>query len=417
MAKQLERYQFRRLLEELRSKRGRGTELISVYIPPGAELTKVLQQLREEQGTASNIKSKSTRKNVISALERIVQFLKTYIERHRQTPRNGLAIFCGNVSGEEGVSDIRLWWVEPPEPITVRLYRCDQEFVLRPLEEMLEIKGTIGLLVLDRKEATIAKLRGKHVEIVRKMTSGVPGKHTKGGQSQRRFERLREIAEHEYLKRVAEEVNEIFMQVPDLQMLIVGGPGPTKEEFLKLGMLKEPLRQKVKAVLDCCYTDESGIRELMDKVSDVLTDLELSKEKHLVQRFLSMLVSRRELVVWGEEAVRDALSKGLVDTLLVSESLRKYRVEVRCQACGHRWVETVEDPEFFQRRLRQATCPSCGEGRLELGSKEDLVQQLFHTAQQFGSRVELISRETDEGNQLWKAFGGMAAILRFSPSR
>ncbi|MDH5443496.1 MAG: peptide chain release factor 1, partial [Hadesarchaea archaeon] len=62
------RYQFRRMLEDLASKRGRGTELISVYITPDFEIVKVIQQLRNEQGTAANIKSKTTRKNVISAL-------------------------------------------------------------------------------------------------------------------------------------------------------------------------------------------------------------------------------------------------------------------------------------------------------------------------------------------------------------
>jgi peptide chain release factor subunit 1 len=330
----LEKYRFKRLLEELKSKKGRGTELISVYIPPDFELAKVTQQLREEQGTASNIKSKSTRKSVLSALERILQFFKTYVETHRTLPPHGLAIFCGNVSEREGELDIKLWWIEPPEPITVRMYRCDQEFVLSPLEEMLEVKGTIGLLTLDRREATLGSLRGKHVEILRKVTSGVPGKHSKGGQSSRRFERLREIAEQDYLKRLAEDVNEVFLQIPDLQTILVGGPGPTKEEFLKLEMLKEPLRKKIGAVLDCGYTDEYGIKELADKAGEVIANLELTKEKTIVQRFLSELVKERGLAISGEEEVRRALESGTADTLLVSEALRKYRVRVKCGGCG-----------------------------------------------------------------------------------
>ncbi|MDI6883978.1 MAG: peptide chain release factor aRF-1, partial [Hadesarchaea archaeon] len=197
------RYQFRRMLEDLASKRGRGTELISVYVSPDTDLAKVMQQLRDEQGTASNIKSKSTRKNVLAALERIIQFLRTYTETNRRPPPHGMAIFCGNVAGREDIADIQLYWIEPPEPITVRMYRCDQEFVLDPLRDMLQVKETVGLLVMDRREATLATLRGKHVEVVRKLTSAVPGKHSKGGQSARRFERLREIAAHEYSKRVA----------------------------------------------------------------------------------------------------------------------------------------------------------------------------------------------------------------------
>jgi peptide chain release factor subunit 1 len=409
----LERYRFKRLLEELKSKKGRGTELISVYIPPDFELAKVMQQLREEQGTASNIKSKSTRKNVLAALERILQFLKTYTETHRTLPPHGLAIFCGNVSEREGESDIKLWWIEPPEPITVRLYRCDQEFVLSPLEEMLEVKGTIGLLTLDRREATLGSLRGKHVEVLRKVTSGVPGKHSKGGQSSRRFERLREIAEQDYLKRLAEEANEVFLQIPDLQVLLVGGPGPTKEEFLKLEMLKEPLRKKIGAVLDCGYTDEYGIKELADKAGEVLANLELAKEKAVVQRFLSELVKGRGLALSGEEAVRRALENGTVDTLLISEALRKYRVKVRCGGCGLEFSETGDDLLFLEKKFSSSTCPKCGEKKLEIVETQDLIQELFSVADRFGTKVELISRETDEGQQLWKAFGGIAAILRF----
>ncbi|MDI6643292.1 MAG: peptide chain release factor aRF-1, partial [Candidatus Hodarchaeaceae archaeon] len=278
------RYQFRRMLEDLASKRGRGTELISVYVSPDTDLAKVMQQLRDEQGTASNIKSKSTRKNVLAALERIIQFLRTYTETNRRPPPHGMAIFCGNVAGREDIADIQLYWIEPPEPITVRMYRCDQEFVLDPLRDMLQVKETVGLLVMDRREATLATLRGKHVEIVRKLTSAVPGKHSKGGQSARRFERLREIAAHEYSKRVAEAANEIFSQIPDLKAIIVGGPGPTKEDFLNSELLHEVVKKKIAGVLDTGYTDEQGIKEVVNKSGDILADLEILKEKSLIQR-------------------------------------------------------------------------------------------------------------------------------------
>ncbi|MFB0499736.1 MAG: peptide chain release factor aRF-1, partial [Candidatus Hadarchaeaceae archaeon] len=258
------RYQFKRMLEDLAGKRGRGTELISVYITPDFEIVKVIQQLRNEQGTAANIKSKTTRKNVISALERIVQFLRTYADTHRRPPSNGMAIFCGNVAGREDIADIKLYWVEPPEQITIRMYRCDQEFVLDPLREMLQVKETVGVLVMDRREATLATLRGKRIDIVRKLTSGVPGKHGKGGQSARRFERLIEIAAHEYAKRVADAANEIFSQIPDLRAVLIGGPGPTKDEFLKSELLQDRVKNKIAGVLDTGYTDEQGVKEVVN---------------------------------------------------------------------------------------------------------------------------------------------------------
>lgn len=410
------RYQFRRMLEDLAGKRGRGTELISVYITPDFELTKVVQQLRDEQGTAANIKSKTTRKNVIGALERITQFLRTYTDAHRRPPPNGMAIFCGNVAGREDTADIKLYWVEPPEPVTIRMYRCDQEFVLEPLREMLQIKENVGVLVMDRREATLATLRGKHIEIVRRLTSGVPGKHGKGGQSARRFERLIEIAAHEYAKRVAEAANDIFSQIPDLRAILVGGPGRTKDEFLKSELLHDGIKRKIAGVLDTGYTDEQGIKEVVNKSGEVLADLDILKEKSLIQRFMEELVAGKGLVTYGERDIRRSLELGAVELLLISEDLRRSRALARCQACRHELRETVDDIKTYQKQLAGRSCPSCGETRLTLVESKDVVQELLELAERFGARVEFISIETEEGKQLRIAFKGLAAILRFRPA-
>ena len=45
-----EKYEFKRLLDGLRGKTGRGTELISLYIPPDKQISDVTSQLREEYG-------------------------------------------------------------------------------------------------------------------------------------------------------------------------------------------------------------------------------------------------------------------------------------------------------------------------------------------------------------------------------
>lgn len=401
------------MIEDLASKRGRGTELVTVYISPDTELTKVMQQLRDEQGTASNIKSQVTRKNVLAALGRIIQFLRTYQETNRRPPPHGMAIFCGNVAGREDVADIQLYWVEPPEPVTIRMYRCDQEFVLDPLREMIQVKETIGLFVMDRRETTFATLRGKHVDILRKLTSAVPGKHSKGGQSSKRFERLIEIAAHEYAKRVADAANEIFSQIPDLRAVIVGGPGPTKEDFLNSELLHEPIRKKIAGVLDTGYTDEHGIKELVNKSGDIIADLEILKEKSLIQRFMEELVSGKGLATYGDKEIRSAIEQGAVELLIISEDLRKKRVTTKCQACGEELHEIVDNIELYQKQLAARECPNCGEQKLVLMESKDVVQELLELTGKFNTEVEFVSTETDEGKQLLTAFKGLAAILRF----
>jgi len=91
-------------------------------LPSGYSLHEVSNQLKQEQSTAANIKSKPVRKNVMTALEKIMRHLQLY----KRTPEHGLALFCGNVSEKEGWPDIELWAIEPPEKIKVKLYWCDQ---------------------------------------------------------------------------------------------------------------------------------------------------------------------------------------------------------------------------------------------------------------------------------------------------
>lgn len=407
------KYQYKRLLEKLEGIEGRGTELISVYITPGYELNQVVRQLREERGSAENIKSKSTRKNVISALGRIINFLQKYSMKQKKAPENGMAIFAGNVTGEEGSTDIKLYWVEPPDPIDIRTYRCDQEFLLEPLREALEPKETVGLLALDTKEATIATLRGKHVDIAKKLTSGVWGKHSRGGQSSQRFERLREIAVHDFMKRIAEVANREFSSFPDLRAILVGGPGPTKDKFLKKDLLRNEIGEKVAAVLDMGYSDEQGIKELVNKAKDVLSDLDVVKEKSLVQDFLSEVVSDDGLATYGEKQIRRHLKNGAVETLLISEDLELTRAVVKCEACDHEFQETISDASDYEEGISERPCPECGERMLNLIEVKDEVRELCELADQTGAEVEFISLETEEGRQLSAAFKGLGGLLRY----
>lgn len=414
VGKSKDRYQYKKLLDRLEGIRGRGTELITVYVTPGYDLNQVVQQLREEEGTAQNIKSKNTRKNVVSALRRIINFLQKYSEKHgSEAPENGMAIYSGNISGEEGKTDIELFWIEPPETIESRLYRCDQEFLLDPLRRAIESEEKVGLLVLDAKEATIATLKGKRIDIARNMTSGVWGKHSKGGQSSQRFERLREQALMDFLKRVAEAANREFLGEEDIRAILVGGPGPTKERFLKEELLKNEVRDKVNSVFDTGYSSEQGIKELVNKAGEILEDLEVMKEKKLGQQFLSGVASGEGMVTYGLEEVRRHLKAGAVDTLLISEAEGFVRYEVECGFCGHEFQKTVNEDSDFEKKLPDMKCPECGRKELNMVDKMDEVKNLCELADQTGAEVEFLSTDTEEGKQFDNAFRGIGALLRY----
>ncbi|MCL5438077.1 MAG: peptide chain release factor aRF-1, partial [Candidatus Thermoplasmatota archaeon] len=227
---QLRRYEFRKALQEISSKKGRGTELISLYIPPSKQIYDVVQYLREEFSTSSNIKSKSPRKNVLAAIESIMSKLKYY----KAPPETGLVFFVGHVASRGDQTEMYTNIIEPPEAIQTFSYKCDSIFHTEQLDVQLENKEIYGLIVIDRKEATIGFLNGTLIQMVANEQSLVPSKHHQGGQSSRRYERLIEIAAHEFFKKVGEIANGSFMpRIMDIRAVFLGGPGSTKNYFLE----------------------------------------------------------------------------------------------------------------------------------------------------------------------------------------
>ena len=305
-------YEFQRKLRSLEKLKGDGTQLISLYIQPETNVNEISARLRGEYSQSSNIKSKTTRKNVQSALGKLIQKLKGV----SKPPENGVVLFCGNIDGK-----IELYEVIPPEPVPISIYRCDSRFYLDPLKDMTKIKNIIGLFTVDRKEACVALLKGRKVEILDYLTSGIPGKHRQGGQSAQRFERLHELAVHEFFKRVAERINQYFSS-SDVTGVIVGGPGPTKNYFINEDYLQNRVKDKIIAVVDTGYTDEQGIQEIVNKIPEILKEHELTQEKKVVSDFIYK-VMKGDRVIFGKNQTLQALLEGRLDTLLVSEEYDK----------------------------------------------------------------------------------------------
>jgi len=357
-----DRLELENIINELEKYRGRHTELVSVYVPAGYNLNLISNQIEFEKSTAENIKSKANKKNVQDALERISRQLRLY----KQTPKNGLALFAGNISDVEGQPKIEIWSIEPPLPLKTKQYRCDQVFLLDPLKEMISITDVYGLLVLDRQEATIGVLEGKTIRVIKHMTSGVPGKIRAGGQSAQRFARITEGLAVEFFRRISEAMKNIFFDMPKLKGILIGGPIPTKEDFMKEAQLVTALKNKVLALKHLGYTDETGLNMLVEASADILAQESITKEKEIMKRFFTALAKTPEKVSYGKDEVRRAMKLGAVDVLILSTTLSK------------------DDKREFEQ-----------------------------LALDIGSKVEFVSIETDEGIQ-FKNLGGLGAMLRYA---
>ncbi|MFC6725571.1 peptide chain release factor aRF-1 [Halobium palmae] len=400
------KYEFRKVIEELKDFEGSGTQLVTIYIPEDKQISDVVQHVTQEHSEAANIKSKQTRTNVQDALTSIKDRLRYY---DTFPPEKGMVIFSGAVDSGGGRTEMVTRTLEsPPQPVESFRYHCDSNFLTDPLEHMLADKGLFGLIVLDRREANVGWLRGKRVEPVKSASSLVPGKQRKGGQSAQRFARLRLEAIDNFYQEVAEMANDLFVpERHDLDGVLVGGPSPTKDEFLDGDYLHHELRDQVIGKFDVSYTDESGLYDLVDAAQDALADQEIMQDKSQMEEFFENLHTGEE-ATYGFDATRRNLVMGSVDRLLLSEDLRSDVVVYDCPN-DHEEFEVVDR----RHATPEHECEECGE-KAEVREREDVIEHLMAIAEQRGTETKFISTDFEKGEQLLDAFGGIAGILRYS---
>jgi peptide chain release factor subunit 1 len=197
------------------------------------------------------------------------------------------------------------------------------------------------------------------------MTSGIPGKVRAGGQSSQRFHRITEGLTKEFYKRIADEMRKIFFDNKRLKGILVGGPIPTKDEFLDGKYMVTKLSENVIGRIDIGNSDESGLKELVEKSKEILSNQEIIYEKKLLENFFETLGEKPDMALYKEEPIRRALEYGAVKILLLSKKLDK-----------------------------------------------DILKDLKRKARDMSSVVEIISTDTEEGDQFQK-LSGIGAILRF----
>ncbi|MFX0074440.1 MAG: peptide chain release factor aRF-1 [Candidatus Hermodarchaeota archaeon] len=415
-SKDLQLFQTKRLLSQLKEKKGFHTELVSLYIPHDRKISDVTNHLKNEVSESQNIKSKLTRKNVLDSISSLMGQLKNISE----VPDNGLVMFSGAIpqNNTPGTEKNEMYIVDPPEKVTTFRYHCASEFLLWPLEEMLQVKETYGLLVIGRKEAAAGYLTGNHVEIAREFTSGIHGKHRAGGQSQKRFERQTEEAEIRFYRRISEEANKIFLSIEDLQGIFIGGPGPSKEKFVNDESLDYRLKDKILDVVDLGYGGAEGIRALIDKIKDKIKDVKFIREKEVMQLFLKEISNDTGMATYGLEEVQKALYMGAVDKLILSEKLDTIHIEINCSNCDYAESRTSRESELYklENTIQEESCPKCNSNSISIVKNVLIIEELGAIAETMGTNVIIISPDTEEGEMLYSTFGGIVAILRFKVS-
>ncbi len=407
--------EYLRIKSRLRSGNEQKAQRARAMRKEGLQIRQVGELLASPQTTVTNWFQGTTRRQLVKSSQ-----LPTFKE-WSNVARTGLQeplVWESIVSiEEEAVPDVRDLTVDSDDHSFFAngflVHNCDDHFHVEFLKDMLKAEKVYGILSIDSNEAGIGILSGDRLDVEDLMTSGISGKTRKGGQSARRYERGREMELTYFFNRVAEHVTRIFITDRSVSGVIVGGPGPTKENFLKGGYLDYRLQKNIVEIVDTSYSGREGIREIAEKAADKLQDVRYIEERKLVQKFLAEINRPNGVAVYGLPKIIDALNRGNMDTMLISDDINITRVQMTCKNCGTVKEKIVENQKKIQtmQEMLSEPCSKCGALNYEV-DESDVVDLLEEKAIQVGAKVEMISSGTEEGAML-KSFGGAAGFLRY----
>jgi peptide chain release factor subunit 1 len=410
----VKQHKLRKLIAWLSDKEGRGLEFISLYIPWEKSIEEIIAILKcESDSVAGKSESVSVRDRLQAALKNVTLRLK----QRNEIPDNGLAIFAGTFPPNEGESEgLRVEEIVPPEPIMAYLYEVDNHFRLEPLREMLRDQKVVGLIAMDSKEASFGILNGGRFEFIENITSGVHGKSGKGGSSQRRYERERYMEVTYFFHRIAEHAAKAFLENHKVTVLIVGGPGTTKEDFLKCGFLHYELKNMLLGSVDTQSAGKEAVKEVLGKSSEALKNMCAPEQKRNVERLLADIGKQDGLATYGLDSVLNALKKGEVEVALVTDNTDMIEIVAMCKRCELSKSKIANKKTKVQtvQEMISSPCERCNGVEYEVEDK-DIVDVLEDFASNTDARVEVISSESEEKAKL-TALGGFTAILRYNPS-
>ncbi len=381
----------------------------------GVQIKQIGELLASPQSTVTNWVQETTRRHLVKATQ-----LQSF-EEWTTVARTGLQeplVWESIVSiEEEAIGDVRDLAVDSEDHSFFAngflVHNCDDHFHVEYLKDMLKAEKVYGILSIDSNEAGIGILSGDRLDVEDLMTSGISGKTRKGGQSARRYERGREMELTYFFNRVSEHVTRIFITDNTVNGIIVGGPGPTKENFMKGGYLDYRLQKNIIEVVDTSYSGREGIREIAEKASDKLQDVRFVEERKMVQKFLGEVNRPNGVAVYGLPKIIDALNKSNMDTILISDDINITKIQMTCKNCGTVKEKVVDNQKKMQtmQQMLSDPCTKCGATDYET-EESDVVDMLEEKAVEIGAKVEMISSGTEEGAML-KSFGGAAGFLRY----
>ena len=367
------------MIKGLEAVKGEGTSLVSLLIPPKDQIHRVATMLNNEYATAANIKSRVNRQSVQNAISSAIQRLKLYTN----VPPNGLVIYCGLIvqknRSEKPQTKMVNIDLEPPKPLNTTLYLCDNRFHVDGLKYLLEADTKYGFIIIDGHGCLFGMLSGDSKTVLSKFQVDLPPRQDRGGQSALRFSRIRMEKRHNYIRKVAETANKLYLADNKVAVdgIIVAGLADLKSELINSQLMDARISKKVLKLVDISCGGETGFNQAIEQSKELLGNVRFVQEKQILQQYFTEIAKTGtesgQRYCFGMADTMTALEMGAVESLIVYED------------CA-----------------------------LVVSSGESIVDWADENHQKYGvGQFIVVSNHTPEGTQFISGFGGFGGLLRY----
>lgn len=381
----MELLKFKRSILHLKQYVGTNTSMVTVTIRPDYTIHMIIQKLQEEMGKTDNIKDRGNGNNVKQALGSAVEKLLAYSAKCPKTKENGLCVFSGICITADGKTKQISQIVEPFKPVE-QLFRCDKFFHVDALLDQLDQDDNLyGYLIVNGDGYMMASVSGNKKDILHSDTISLPKKHNKGGQSSVRFARIAEEKRTNYVRKICEDFNRIFLQ-KNYKGIVVAGNGNFKNRVAESDLIDYRLKNKIVKILDVPYGFNNGFQQAIEDSKDILSHLQLTQENNELAEYFGEINKNNNKIIYGLTTTFNYLKNNLLEKIIINQD---YEAII--------YKDHNNNLSLYKHN--------------DVNEEIHIIDYLLELDN--GTKVIFISDKTPNGSIFCKGFGGIGGISRY----
>ena len=279
-------YEVNRFTQELKASE---PPVLSLYLPSRriAQGSKILAEKKERAVGLEEVRAK-----IEDKLDGI---------KHRS---GSLCIFGWSSKGKSVIKQVTISREVPP------LYVVQRKPYLKPLKDILEIGHEVIVIIMDQKKAKIEVFEGSELVKEIGVSTYLRGRHKKGGWSQQRFQRNRDIQIKHFYDKVNQKV--LSLEQDDIELILLGGSGVAKKDFSSA--IDDSLSKRTHLVEGIDF--DTPKRDVTKHVISALDSRRKAKELKLLAGLSAP--AKRGLVFTKNDGMEKKLEEGAVKTLFLA---------------------------------------------------------------------------------------------------